>query len=52
MVRSTVCLDRRLLQRLDEWAERNGFPVGPGHRTKALEAILRERLGFELEARS
>jgi len=48
MVRSTVCLDRALLRRLDTSAEARGFPSGPGKRSKALEAILKEHLEVSL----
>ena len=39
--RSTVLIDRDLCRRVDAWADRNGFASGPGHRTKAVDALLK-----------
>jgi len=40
MPRSTVCIDRGLCLRVDAWAEAEGLPAGPGHRTQAVERLL------------
>jgi len=44
MPRSTVCIDRALCRRVDAWAEAEGLPVGPGHRTQAVERLLEAAL--------
>jgi hypothetical protein len=49
--KSTITADRQLLRQLDAWAERNGYPYGPGHRRVAVEIAIRTLLaGADQEA--
>lgn len=45
MPRSTVSIDRDVLRRVDAWAIEHGYPEGPGHRAKAVQALVEAALG-------